>query len=94
MNSIRTIKRYSNRKLYDTELHRYLKLAELRGLVREGKEWQAVDAVTGADITSTILAEIVHDEERQLFEAGQPSRLGIAALVHIVRKGIPEDHAD
>jgi len=53
------IKRYSNRKLYDTQESRYVTLEELEELIRAGKEISVVDVSTGEDLTSVNLAQII-----------------------------------
>jgi len=58
------IKRYSNRKLYDTQESRYVTLEELEELIRAGKEISVVDAATGEDLTSVTLAQIILENER------------------------------
>jgi polyhydroxyalkanoate synthesis repressor PhaR len=58
------IKRYSNRKLYDTQESRYVTLEELEELIRAGKEISVVDVSTGEDLTSVTLAQIILESER------------------------------
>ena len=58
------IKRYSNRKLYDTQESRYVTLDEIEGMIRAGKEIQVVDASSGEDLTSVTLTQIILDSER------------------------------
>lgn len=58
------IKRYSNRKLYDTQESRYVTLEELEEMIRAGKEIRVVDAATGEDLTSVTLAQIILENER------------------------------
>ena len=58
------IKRYSNRKLYDTQESRYVTLEELEEMIRTGREIQVLDAVTGEDLTSVTLAQIILENER------------------------------
>jgi polyhydroxyalkanoate synthesis repressor PhaR len=58
------IKRYSNRKLYDTQESRYVTLEELEGMIRAGKEIRVTDASTGVDLTSVTLAQILLENER------------------------------
>lgn len=58
------IKRYSNRKLYDTQESRYVTLEELEELIRAGKEISVVDASTGEDLTSVTLTQIILENER------------------------------
>jgi len=58
------IKRYSNRKLYDTQESRYVTLEELEELIRAGKEISVVDVSTSEDLTSVTLAQIILENER------------------------------
>jgi polyhydroxyalkanoate synthesis repressor PhaR len=58
------IKRYSNRKLYDTQESRYVTLEEIEEMIRAGKEISVVDAATGDDLTSVTLAQIILENER------------------------------
>jgi polyhydroxyalkanoate synthesis repressor PhaR len=58
------IKRYSNRKLYDTQESRYVTLEELEELIRAGKEISVVDVSSGEDLTSVTLAQIILENER------------------------------
>ena len=58
-----TIKKYANRRLYDTESSTYITLDRLAALVREGREFEVVDAKTGEDLTRTVLTQIIVDEE-------------------------------
>src|SRR4030067_269127 len=57
-------KRYSNRKLYDTQESRYVTLEELEEMIRAGKEISVVDVSTGEDLTSITLAQIILENER------------------------------
>lgn len=59
----RIIKKYPNRRLYDTELSRYVTLAEIRGLVMEGVDFQVVDTNSKEDLTRSILLQIMLEEE-------------------------------
>jgi len=67
------IKRYSNRKLYDTQESRYVTLEELEELIRAGREISVVDVSTGEDLTSVTLAQIILENERSR-RAGTGSR--------------------
>ena len=58
------IKRYSNRKLYDTQESRYVTLEEIEEMIRGSKEISVVDASTGEDLTSVTLAQIILENER------------------------------
>ena len=58
-----TIKKYANRRLYDTESSTYITLDRLAAMIREGREFEVVDAKTGEDITRHVLTQIIVDEE-------------------------------
>ena len=57
------IKKYANRRLYNTRSSSYITLDYLAKLTREGKDFQVVDAKTGDDITHNILTQIIMEEE-------------------------------
>src|SRR5512133_2414319 len=57
------IKKYANRRLYDTESSTYITLDRLAQMVREGREFEVVDAKSGEDITRSVLTQIIVDEE-------------------------------
>jgi polyhydroxyalkanoate synthesis repressor PhaR len=59
----RIIKKYPNRRLYDTETSTYITLAEVKDLVLGYKEFQVQDAKTGEDLTRSILLQIILEEE-------------------------------
>jgi polyhydroxyalkanoate synthesis repressor PhaR len=59
----RIIKKYPNRRLYDTETSTYITLAEVKELVLGYKEFQVQDAKTGEDLTRSILLQIILEEE-------------------------------
>jgi len=59
----RIIKKYPNRRLYDTETSTYITLAEVKDLVLGYKEFQVVDAKSGEDLTRAILLQIILEEE-------------------------------
>lgn len=58
------IKRYGNRRLYNTAASRYVNLDDIAGLVREGKDVQIVDAKTGQDLTRVTLTQIITEDAR------------------------------
>jgi hypothetical protein len=90
------IKKYANRKLYDTRTSSYITLEGIAGLVRDGHEIKVVDRQTGQDLTQVTLSQIVLSEEKRgparpldggaLQERGQ-------ALLDYVRKtlNVPSD---
>ncbi len=59
----RIIKKYPNRRLYDTELSRYITLADIRDHVMQRVEFRVVDANSGDDITRNILLQIIMEQE-------------------------------
>ena len=58
-----TIKKYANRRLYDTESSSYITLDRLAAMIREGREFEVLDAKSGDDITHQVLTQIIVDEE-------------------------------
>ena len=61
--SVRIIKKYPNRRLYDTANSGYITLADVKQMVLENIEFQVIDAKTGDDLTRSILLQIILDEE-------------------------------
>ncbi len=59
------IKKYANRKLYDTQTSRYITLGGISELVREGHDIQVIERDTGRDLTSVILSQIMATEEKR-----------------------------
>ena len=57
------IKKYANRRLYNTETSAYITLEHLAAMVREGREFQVLDARSDDDITRSVLTQIIMDEE-------------------------------
>jgi polyhydroxyalkanoate synthesis repressor PhaR len=53
------IKKYENRRLYDTSQSRYVNLEDIAQMVREGTEVQVIDAASGEDVTRLVLAQII-----------------------------------
>ncbi len=59
------IKRYANRKLYNTESSRYITLKGISELVRDGRDIQVIDNESGKDITPVVLSQILVDDQKQ-----------------------------
>ncbi len=57
------IKKYANRRLYNTETSSYITLDHLAAMTREGRDFKVVDAKTDEDITHSVLTQIIMDEE-------------------------------
>lgn len=61
--SVRTIKKYPNRRIYDTEESKYITVSDVRAMVVEGLEFQVIDTQSKKDITRSILLQIIIDQE-------------------------------
>ena len=68
MAQVRIIKKYPNRRLYDTEISSYITLEEVRQLVLDGEDFEVRDAKSGEDLTRWVLLQIIAEHE----ETGQP----------------------
>jgi len=80
MAAIRIIKKYPNRRLYDTETSAYITLADVKDLVLQYKDFQVQDAKTGEDLTRAILLQIILEEE-----SGGVPMFSTAMLANIIR---------
>ena len=74
------IKKYANRRLYDTSNSRYINLEDIATLVRNGKDVQVLDASTGEDITRVTLTQIIVEDAK-----GQPSGLPLELLRQLIQ---------
>lgn len=86
-NGTRLIKRYGNRKLYDTLDSRYITLDEIARLVREGSDVRVVDNENGDDLTAVTLAQIILEEEKRSNVQNHSSVLSIGLLRELVQGG-------
>jgi polyhydroxyalkanoate synthesis repressor PhaR len=68
MSQLRIIKKYPNRRLYDTEISSYVTLEDVRQLIVDGEGFEVRDARTGADLTRSVLLQILAEHE----DIGQP----------------------
>jgi polyhydroxyalkanoate synthesis repressor PhaR len=73
------IKRYPNRKLYDTDAKKYITLDGIAELIRHGAEVQVVDHTTGEDLTTVTLTQIIFEQEKK--QAGFLPRSVLTGLV-------------
>ncbi|MGA3125660.1 MAG: polyhydroxyalkanoate synthesis regulator DNA-binding domain-containing protein [Candidatus Korobacteraceae bacterium] len=78
------IKKYGNRRLYDTSASRYINLEEIAALVHDGTEVQVVDVKTGEDLTRVTLTQIIVENAKD-----QPAGLPLELLRQLV---IASDH--
>ena len=76
-----TIKKYANRRLYNTGTSTYVTLEDLAAMVKSGEDFVVYDAKTGEDITRSVLAQIIFEQENK---EGQ-SLLPIAFLRQLIR---------
>lgn len=76
----KVIKRYTNRKLYDTVESRYVTLDEIAAMIKEGVEVRIVDNRTKEDLTSVTLAQIIFEEEKK------QNQMPLAVLREIIRR--------
>ena len=79
-NPLRLIKKYPNRRLYDTQTSSYMTLQEVKAFVVQGEAFKVVEAKTNEDLTRSILLQIILEEEA----AGVPM-FSEAALTNIIR---------
>jgi polyhydroxyalkanoate synthesis repressor PhaR len=80
MAAIRIIKKYPNRRLYDTEISSYITIEDVRQLIVDNEEFEVRDAKTGEDLTRTVLMQIISEQEQE----GEPI-LSTQLLSHIIR---------
>ncbi|MDX1519644.1 MAG: polyhydroxyalkanoate synthesis repressor PhaR [Gammaproteobacteria bacterium] len=80
MSDKRIIKKYPNRRLYDTEVSKYITMEDLKQLVLEGKEFTVVDVKTEEDLTRSVLLQIIAEQEH----GGEPI-FSTDALTQIIR---------
>ncbi len=82
MSEVRVIKRYANRKLYDTQHSRYVTLEQISEMIREGDDVKIIDNKSKEDLTSVTLAQIIFEEEKK-----QKSFLPLQTMRNIIQTG-------
>ena len=80
MSAIRVIKKYPNRRLYDTEISSYITIEDVRQLIVDGESFEVRDAKTGEDLTRQVLLQIIAEHEQD----GQPM-LSTKLLSQLIR---------
>ena len=80
MSAVRVIKKYPNRRLYDTEISSYITIEDVRQLIIEGVEFEVRDAKSGDDLTRQVLLQIIAEHEQN----GEPM-LSTQLLSQIIR---------
>jgi polyhydroxyalkanoate synthesis repressor PhaR len=79
------VKKYGNRRLYDTSASRYINLEEVAAMIRKGRDVRVLDAKTGEDLTRVVLTQIITEDARD-----QPGGLPLELLRQLI---IATDHA-
>lgn len=82
MKELKIIKRYQNRKLYDTHESSYVTLDEIAKMIKAGEDLRVIDNKTKNDITSSTLTQLLYESEKK--SKTQPS---VALLKEIIRHG-------
>ncbi len=82
MNEVKVIKRYQNRKLYDTHQSCYVTLEEISQMIKNGDDLRVIDNKTKNDITQATLTQLLYETERK---ASNP--VPVELLKEIIRKG-------
>ena len=80
MAAIRIIKKYPNRRLYDTEISSYITIEDVRQLILDGESFEVRDAKSGEDLTRSVLLQIISEQEQD----GEPI-LSTQLLSQIIR---------
>ena len=80
MAAMRIIKKYPNRRLYDTEISSYITIEDVRQLIVDGEDFEVRDAKSGDDLTRQVLLQIIAEHEQD----GQPM-LSTQLLSQIIR---------
>ncbi|HET9837059.1 MAG TPA: polyhydroxyalkanoate synthesis regulator DNA-binding domain-containing protein [Candidatus Angelobacter sp.] len=79
------IKKYGNRRLYDTAAKQYVNLDDIAALIRQGAEVKVVDATTGEDLTRVTLTQIISEDAKD-----RPTGLPLELLRQLI---VASDHA-
>ena len=95
MSSKRVIKKYPNRRLYDTQISSYITIEDVRQLIVDGELFEVIDARSGEDLTRQVMLQIITEHEQD----GEPM-LSTQLLSQIIRfygdslQGAQHDHVD
>lgn len=91
MKQTKVIKRYANRKLYDTERSCYVTLDEIANMIKEGEDVRVVDNKTKDDLTAITLAQIIVEEEKKV--AKMPLKL-LKSIIQSGNEALGDFYAD
>ena len=84
-----TIKKYANRRLYNTGTSSYVTLEDLAAMVKEGEDFVVYDAKTNEDITRSVLAQIIFEQEKFRTQMAQAFGMGnFGALEETARRNM------
>lgn len=86
----RLVKRYANRKLYDTRESRYVTLQQIAELVRQGEDVRIIDNTSKEDLTTVTLAQIIYEEEKKGDEGRGSSVRTLRSLIQESRERLME----
>lgn len=78
-NSTVVIRKYENRRLYDTSTSRYINLEDVAAMIREGADVKVIDARTGQDLTRVVLTQIIVEDAKE-----QPAGLPLELLRQLI----------
>lgn len=81
----RLIRKYPNRRLYDTHASRYVSLADIQAHIRSGETLRVEDARSGEDLTRSILLQIVQEQGSEVQASQTPPLLDTALLTQLIR---------
>lgn len=81
------IKRYQNRKLYDTNQSCYVTLDEVGSLIQKGQEIKVIDNKDQSDITATTLLQVMFDKERKKIQGNHANAINVNTLHEVLRLG-------
>ncbi|MBT78088.1 MAG: polyhydroxyalkanoate synthesis regulator DNA-binding domain-containing protein [Gammaproteobacteria bacterium] len=92
MKQPKLIRKYVNRRLYDTSQSRYVNLEDIRQLILAGTEIKVIEQVTGEEITTTVLLQIIEKTQRSDFRLLKPEFL--SGLIRLSASDSDPDIAD
>jgi polyhydroxyalkanoate synthesis repressor PhaR len=82
----RVIKRYANRKLYDTRDSKYVTLLQIAQFVRDGEDVRIIDNTTKEDLTNVTLAQIIYEEEKNAADSKQATTASVGTLRQLIQQ--------
>jgi len=83
---MRTIKRYSNRKLYDTTDKKYITLEQIAALVRDGEDIKVIDNQSQEDLTTVTLSQVLLDQEKKKSSDNKGQAIPKSSLLNLIQR--------